>query len=78
MPQAAAYAIGLGKRLALRCVLDSSRKAEGAFPLEDGIGIYLENASGLPVCVVAVLVQANLGRPSALSRNEVTFLRSTS
>lgn len=69
VPQAAAYAVGLGKRLALLCVLDSSPKAEGAFPLEDGIGIYIENASGLPVCVVAVLVQANLVRPSALSRN---------
>ena len=68
-PQAAAYAVGLGKRLAVLSVLDSSPKAEGAFPLEDGIGIYIENASGLPVCVVAVLVQANLVRPSALSRN---------
>ncbi len=68
-PQAAAYAVGLGKRLAVLFVLDSSPKAEGAFPLEDGIGIFLENASGLPVCVVAVLVQANLVRPSALSRN---------
>jgi hypothetical protein len=68
-PQAAAYAVELGKRLSVLSVLDSSPKAEGAFPVEDGIGIFLENASDLPVCVVAVLPQANLVRPSALSRN---------
>ncbi len=67
-PQAAAYAVGLGKRLAVLSVLDSSRKAEGAFPMEDGVGILLEEASGLAVCVLVVLVQANLVRPSALSR----------
>jgi hypothetical protein len=67
-PQAAAYAVGLGKRLAILSVLDSSPKIEGAFPAEDGIGVFLESASGLPVSVVTVLVQANLARPSALSR----------
>lgn len=67
--QAAAYAVGLGKRLAVLSVLDSSPKTEGAFPMEEGIGMFSENASGLPVCVVAVLVQANLVRPSALSRS---------
>jgi hypothetical protein len=67
-PQAAAYAVGLGKRLAVLCVLDSSPKAEGAFPAEDGVGIFFEDTSSLAVCVVAVLVQANLARPSALSR----------
>ena len=36
--------------------------------MEDGIGVFLEEASGLLVCVVAVLVQANLVKPSALSR----------
>ena len=67
-PQAAAYAVGLGKRLAVLSVLDSSPKVESAFPMEDGIDVFLEEASGLPVCVVAVLVQANLVKPSALSR----------
>jgi hypothetical protein len=68
-PQAAAYAVGLGKRLAVLSVLDTSPKVEGAFPVEDGIDVFLEDASGLPIYVVAVLVQANLVRPSALSRN---------
>ncbi len=72
-PQAAAYAIGLGKRLAVLCVLDSSPKVEGAFPVEDGIGLFPENTSALPVYVVAVLVQANLVKPSALSRKKPTI-----
>lgn len=67
-PQAAAYAVGLGKRLAVLSVLDSSPKAEGAFPMEDGVDIFFEAVSGLPVCVVVVLLQANLVKPSALSR----------
>ena len=67
-PQAAAYAVGLGKRLAVLSVLDSSPKVDGAFPMEDGIGVFLEDASGLEVCVVVVLMQANLVRPSSLSR----------
>jgi hypothetical protein len=67
-PQAAAYAVGLGKRLAVLSLLDSSPKVESAFPMEDGIDVFLEEASGLPVCVVAVLVQANLVKPSSLSR----------
>lgn len=67
-PQAAAYAVGLGKRLAVLSVLDSSLKAESAFPVEEGIDIFLEGSSSLPVCVVVVLVQANLVKPSALSR----------
>jgi hypothetical protein len=67
-PQAAAYAVGLGKRLAVLSVLDSSPKTEGAIPVEDGIDIFMENSSNLPVCVVVVLIQANLVKPSALSR----------
>jgi hypothetical protein len=67
-PQAAAYAVGLGKRLAVLSVLDSSPKTEGAIPVEDCIDIFLENISNLSVCIVVVLVQANLVRPSALSR----------
>ncbi len=67
-PQAAAYSVGFGKRIAILCVLDSSPKKQGAFPMEDGMGIFMDSASGLPICVVAVLVQANLVRPSALSR----------
>lgn len=71
-PQAAAYAVGLGKRLAVLSVLDSSPKFDGAFPMEDGIDVFLEDASGLAVCVVVVLVQANLVRPSSLSRHSTT------
>ena len=67
-PQAAAYAVGLGKRLAVLSVLDSSPKVYGAFPMEDGIGVFPEDASGSAVSVVVVLMQANLVRPSSLSR----------
>ena len=64
--QAASYAAGTGKRVAMLCVLDGSAKAEPAFPPEDGIGI-LKTQDGA-VAIVTVLLQGNLARPSDLSR----------
>ena len=66
-PQAAAYAIGYGKRLAILCVLDSSLKTQEAFPMEDGLDVFLNGNAGQPVCIIVVLMQGNLVRPSDLS-----------
>jgi len=66
--QAASYAIGTGKRLAVLCVLDCSKKKEPAFPAEDGIEILVHQQNGSPVYVVTVLIQGNLARPSSFSR----------
>ena len=63
--QAAAYAVGSGKRLALLCVLDVSTKDQAPFPAEEGVGV-LEAKSGVPI--LTVLIQGGLAKPSALSR----------
>ena len=64
--QAAAYAVGSGKRIALLCVLDVTHKTQAPFPAEDGIGV-LRAESGIPV--VTVLIQGAMPKPSDLSRS---------
>jgi hypothetical protein len=68
VPQAASYAIGSGKRIAVLCVLDGSPKTKTAFPMEDGIGVFVHRTSETPVYVLTILIQGNLARPSAFSR----------
>jgi hypothetical protein len=62
--QTVTYAAGSGRRMGILCVLDCSPKVVPPFPAEDGI----EGTAGAPVYVLTVLVQANLPRPSDLSR----------
>ncbi len=66
--QAASYAIGSGKRLAVLCVLDCSPKAKTAFPMEDGIGVFVHQSTETPVYVLTILIQGNLTKPSDFSR----------
>jgi hypothetical protein len=66
--QAASYAIGSGKRLAVLCVLDCSPKSKAAFPMEDGIGVYEHRTTETPIYVLTILVQGNLTKPSDFSR----------
>jgi len=66
--QAASYAIGTGKRIAVLCVLDCSPKSRTAIPIEDGIGIFVHRTSESPVYVLTILIQGNLEKPSAFSR----------
>jgi len=68
VPQAASYAVGSGKRLAVLCVLDCSPKTQPPFPVEDGIGVFVHRSSETPIYVLAILVQGNLARPSDFSR----------
>jgi hypothetical protein len=63
--QAATYAVGSGKRLALLCVLDVSTKEQAPFPIEEGVGILFSESN---VPVLTILVQGCLVRPSDLSR----------
>lgn len=63
--QAAMYAVGSGKRLAMLCVLDVSSKQQAPFPTEDGVGILFSKAN---VAILTVLIQGHLARPSDLSR----------
>jgi hypothetical protein len=66
--QAASYAVGSGKRLAVLAVLDCSSKTTTAFPIEDGIGVFVHRASETPIYVITILIQGNLARPSSFSR----------
>jgi hypothetical protein len=66
--QAASYAVASGKRIALLCVLDCSRKERAPFPIEDGIDILIDQQGSSTTFVVTLLLQGNLVRPSDLSR----------
>ncbi len=67
--QAAAYAVGSGKRIGLLSVLDVSRKGAAPFPAEDGVGVLVAR-SGLPI--LTILIQGHLATPSSLSRRRTT------
>lgn len=66
--QTASYAVASGKRIALLCVLDCSKKEGAPFPVEDGIGILMDQQGASTTFVITVLLQGNLIRPSTLSR----------
>ncbi len=66
--QAASYAVGAGRRLALLCVLDCSPKTVSPFPVADGLTIIPVKTGTSPVYVVSCLFQGCLARPSDLSR----------
>lgn len=66
--QAASYAVASGKRIALLCVLDCSKKERAPFPVEDGIGILMDQQGSSTTFVITLLLQGNLVRPSDLSR----------
>lgn len=66
--QAASYAVGAGRRLALLCVLDCSPKTVTPFPVADGLTIIPVHSGTSPVYVVSCLLQGGLARPSDLSR----------
>ncbi|WP_162913952.1 hypothetical protein [Taklimakanibacter lacteus] len=66
--QATTYAVASGKRLAILCVLDCSKKTLAPFPTEDGLGILVDQHGSSTTFVIAILLQGNIARPSSLSR----------
>lgn len=66
--QTTSYAHGNVKRVGVLCVLDCSPKTQTAAPAEACIGILQDETSGANTPIIAVLVQANLAKPSSLSR----------
>lgn len=67
LEQTASYVVGTGKRAGILCVLDSSPKDAAPYPAEDGIKVFTLTARESPVCIVTIIIQGNLSRPSALS-----------
>lgn len=68
MSQAASYAIGTNRRVAVLCVLDCSPKKDGPFPMEDGLFVFPVDTGTSPVHIACILIQGNLPKPSDLSR----------
>jgi len=66
--QTLSYVVGTGKRIGLLVVLDNSQKTEAPFPAEDGMRVVIKKTAQGSVCVIVVLMQGNLARPSDLSR----------
>lgn len=66
--QTISYVVATGKRVGILCVLDSSPKQTPPFPAEEGIDVLLRRPNEQTVCIVTVLMQGNLARPSDLSR----------
>jgi hypothetical protein len=66
--QTTSYAHGNGKRVGVLCVMDCSPKTQAAAPAEACIGILQDETSGVNTPIITVLVQANLAKPSSLSR----------
>ena len=66
--QASNYGVATGKRIAILCVLDCSKKVRPPFPVEEGIEIMVAQGHPSSTLVAVVLMQANLTRPSDHSR----------
>ena len=66
--QTTGYVHGNGKRVGVLCVLDCSPKAQVAAANEACIGILQDETSGASTPIITILIQANLAKPSSLSR----------
>ena len=66
--QTTSYAHGNGKRVGVLCVLDCSPKTQAAAPAESCVGILQDETSGANTPIITIMVQANLAKPSSLSR----------
>jgi hypothetical protein len=68
VPQAASYAVGANRRVAVLCVLNCSPKTAAPFPAEDGLYVYPLDTGASSVYIATCLIQGNLPKPSSLSR----------
>jgi hypothetical protein len=68
MAQTVSYVIANGKRVGILCVLDNSPKSSHSYPAEELIGLLIHQTQESDVCIVAVVIQGALPRPSDLSK----------
>ncbi len=66
--QTISYAHGNGKRVGVLCVIDCSTKTQTPASAEVCIGVLEDETSGANTPIITILIQANLAKPSALSR----------
>jgi hypothetical protein len=66
--QTAAYAIGLGKRIGVLCVLEASPKTAPVGVVEDDIEVFVHQTGQSPIVIVVVVVRGGFPKPSFYSR----------
>jgi len=66
--QTAAYAIGLGKRIGILSVLESSSKSAPVGVIEDDIEVFIHPTGQTQVAMVVVVVRGGFPKPSSYSR----------
>jgi hypothetical protein len=68
LAQAASYAVGRGKRIAILCVLDNVEKNATPAPPEEGLELLHVTSGNSQVWIPTIILQGGLARPSDLSR----------
>jgi len=66
--QAAAYAIGLGKRIGVLSILEASPKSAHVGVVEDDIEVFVHQTGQSPIAIVVVVVRGGFPKPSSYSR----------
>ena len=66
--QTAAYAIGLGKRIAVLSVLDAPPKSTPLGIVEDDIEVFAHQTGKSPIAIVVVVVRGGFPTPSSYSK----------
>jgi len=66
--QTAAYALGLGKKIGVLSVLETSEKAAPVGTPEDDIDFFVHQVGQSAIAIVVVVVRGGFPKPSAYSR----------
>ena len=66
--QTAAYTIGLGKRIGVLSVLESSPKEEPIGVVEDDIEVFMHSTGRAQIIIVVVVVRGGFPKPSSYSK----------
>lgn len=66
--QTTAYAIGLGKRIGVLSVLESSPKAAPVGAVEDDIDFFIHQTGKSTIAIVVVVIRGGFPKPSSYSR----------
>ncbi len=66
--QTAAYAIGLGKRIGVLCVLEASPKSAPVGLVEDDIEAFVHQIGQSSIVIVVVVIRGGFPKPSSYSR----------
>lgn len=74
--QTAAYALGLGKKIGVLCVLEASTKSAPVGTPEDDIDVFTHQTGHSSLAIVVVVVRGGFPKPSSYSRSGNTTNKS--